>query len=109
MIEQNYGPPYINLKATSQISRRTPKSRPRLPLLESMNICGWNCGPQLVGLCMGRRPAPSHIPNTHIDIMRLAKPSRSGRSGLNYLSRNPSQTSRLGDIGYVDEKGTWRR
>jgi hypothetical protein len=27
---------------------------------------------------------------------------------LKWLSRDPSSTSRLGDIGYVDAKGSWR-
>ena len=27
---------------------------------------------------------------------------------INYLSHNPLQSSRLGDLGYVDEGGRWR-
>jgi hypothetical protein len=29
-------------------------------------------------------------------------------SGIKNLAHNPSQSSRLGDIGYVDQKGSWR-
>ena len=34
--------------------------------------------------------------------------NRRSRSGLEWVSRDPSTASRLGDLGYVDAQGTWR-
>ena len=37
-------------------------------------------------------------------------PFESGIScDVQHISHDPSQTSRLGDLGYVDEKGRWRQ
>lgn len=52
---------------------------------------------------------PPHLLTTMTYASRETTPSDAVPSDIKYLSHSPSRESRLGDIGYVDERGNWRK